>query len=927
MELINNTPFQYANIVGRINFPQHSLTLIVKGTFDLKLNEKAVVADEQLFATGDEFYPEDQEQTGSIKYESDFAYYKAAADLLLSGKCHAPQGEAVTQCDVSFQVGERRRLLRVFGNRYWQHTIGSGAISEPTRFLEMPIIYENAFGGEGFHNNPIGKGALKGKLLPNVEDVNNLIDSPDDQPEPAGFSAVNRTWEARASKLGTYKGDYLKKRWPWFPEDFDWSHYNAAPAAMQVPGYLKGDEKLSFENLHRTCLLYQCQLPGLRLRGFTRAIDPESKKPMFQEVDMNLDTLWVDTEAEKLVLVWRGWTEVATEDYEEISHVFLMSEPLGEVPVSVEEAHQLFADKRQEIEKEFSAAPESPAEIKLEVEDAVVHESTKDAAEMALEEAVVTEPSIDAKVLETQVNSVLSQMGIDVDKLPAVAKQQMQQQQTKFITKLTETDPAKLAEIESDELKQQLKAELAKLDIDLDNLPPVSEKAKQEQQRFMQELGFEDEEAIGSEEVSQLWEVTSALLPKMRLDPEDLTPLIAEAKKQKEKIDKQLGIEPQSEEEKEVIKKAAELKAEKIEQIKSRAQKGESFAGEDFSGLDLSGLDLHNLDFTGALFIGAKLEKTNLSAATLNRAKFTRANLRKAILNKAQMEQVDFTYADLSGAECKAAKAAVSIFSNTTIVGADLSESDFSFVNFFGSDLSESKFEDTVLSGANVTKAKLNKCHCFGADLSDAVFEGSEIKDANFDQVMAKDTIFSTADVSGSRFVEAKMAGADFSGGTLNKSNFQGADLSEASLEKATAQGVDLSHANLSLLRASEGSDFSNANLEQAQGKESIWHDANLSGADFKFANMEGADFSKASLVNANCYGSDMRFARFIRTNLSGAQMLDMNLFKGSVERANLTGTLLSGSNLYGVEFLGAHLEKTQLHGANVKATKLQEVV
>ncbi len=44
---------------------------------------------------------------------------------------------------------------------------------------------------------------------------------------------------------------------------------------------------------------------------------------VFKEVKMNLDTLWVDMENEKLVLVWRGVSEIKTEDYEEIASIFL----------------------------------------------------------------------------------------------------------------------------------------------------------------------------------------------------------------------------------------------------------------------------------------------------------------------------------------------------------------------------------------------------------------------------------------------------------------------------------------------------------------------------------------------------------------------------------------------------------------------------
>ncbi|MCG6970349.1 MAG: DUF2169 domain-containing protein [Gammaproteobacteria bacterium] len=908
-----------------MNFPHDSLTLIVKATFDLKPNQPALPSDDQAFPCGDQFAPQDQEQSSSVQYESDFAYFKPCADLLLAGKCYAPNGQPVTQCDVGFQVGSKSRLLRVFGNRYWEHTIGGGSISEPTKFVEMPICYENAFGGEGYKKNPVGRGIVKGKLLPNIEDPNHLIGSPSDTPDPAGFGALHRMWELRYSKLGTYKGDYLQKRWPWFPDDFHWGHFNAAPAEMQVEGYLRGDEPLVLENLHAVHAKYESQLPGMRVRCFTRVIDPKTKQHVFEEVTMNLDTLWVNMDEEKLVLLWRGWTGVASDEFEEIEHIFIMSEPLDQKPATVDQAHTLFKQKLTQLEKEWGTAPETPEKIIEDIKSEAVHEATKSTAETALKKVIAEEvekPYVDAKAVEAQVDKMLTQLGVNVESLPAEAKQQMQEQQVKLINRITETDPAKLAEINSQELHAQLKAELAKLDVDVDNLPPISEKAQQEQQRFMQELGFEEEALVGSAELKQLWEVVSAILPKMGLDPEDLTPLLEHAKKQKEIIDKQSGVKLESEEEPE-----AELAAKKLKEIQSRVKKGETFVGEDCSGMDLSGLDLRGVDFTGAILIGANLQNSDLTGATLNEAKLIYSNLTNAKLNQVKMSAADCSYADLSCAECVATNLSASVFVNAKIIGADLSECDLSLANLTGSDLSGTKFENADMTLANASKAQLDNANLFGADLTDALFEYAQITSAKLDQVTAKDAIFSGANLSNSRFVEAKLSGADFSAGVLNDANFQGADLSEASLEKVTAKNINLSHANLEKLGASEASDFSGANLEQAQGKESIWHEANLNGANFTFSKMEGADFTKASLQNAQCYGADMRFARFRKTDLTSAQMLDMNLFKGSLEKANLTGTVFNGSNLYAVEFLDAHLEKTQLGGANVKATKLQEAV
>ena len=156
MEIFNQTPFSFAMIIGRIGFPGYSLTLIVKGTFELVADNLAKVAEEQLYPTGDELYADDDEGTGSVRYESDFAYYKPRADLLLVGKCYAPHGKPIPACRANFQVGSKKKSLGIFGNRYWKGI--SRTISEPEPFTEIDLCYENSFGGEGYKLNPVGKG-------------------------------------------------------------------------------------------------------------------------------------------------------------------------------------------------------------------------------------------------------------------------------------------------------------------------------------------------------------------------------------------------------------------------------------------------------------------------------------------------------------------------------------------------------------------------------------------------------------------------------------------------------------------------------------------------------------------------------------------------------------------------------------------------
>ncbi|MDH3944573.1 MAG: DUF2169 domain-containing protein, partial [Anaerolineae bacterium] len=410
MEVINDTCFTYLLLPFQLNPPKFSLTFVIKGTFALSPMDKVDVAPEQLFPSGDESHPEGSEGPGSCSYEADSAYYKPRADLTLAGKCHVPGGRPRAACRVVFQVGSHRKVLGVIGDRYWISRSSQIKTTNPQTFTEMELRYENGFGGEGYKKNPIGKGyrpvtaedGTKYWPLPNIEDPGSLIASPDDRPEPAGFGPLGRLWQHRISKMGSYGGSWFQERWPWFPADFDWGYFNAAPPDMQVEGYLRGDEELYFENLHTEHSQYRSRLPGLRVRCFLNELQQrDTQASYFHEVLMNLDTLWVDMEAEKLVLVWRGVTDVKSEAHDELQQFFIVDEPLEDVPKSIVHYRDVFTKRLAELEQEWNPELEEPEPGGSKTED------TESKDDSGVQEATAQ--------ADESIRSALVKAGIDPD--------------------------------------------------------------------------------------------------------------------------------------------------------------------------------------------------------------------------------------------------------------------------------------------------------------------------------------------------------------------------------------------------------------------------------------------------------------------------------------------------------------------------------
>ncbi len=854
-----------------MNYPGHSLTLIVKGTFDLKPGAPAVPAEEQPAPTGPEDWPGDDEQAKSPRYESDFAWFKPHADLLLVGAAYAPGGTLTTLCPVTFQVGARSKTLAVFGDRRWERHFLSSRATDPVPFTRKELRYEHSFGGKGSTANPVGQGLGEVPddqgnpvcLLPNIEDPAHPIVSRGERPAPAGFGPLGPDWSPRREKLGTYKGAYRKTRWPWFPEDLDWSHFNAAPADQQLEGYLRGDEPLRFENLHAKHARYECRLPGLRMRAFLETQPPSgTEAAKFAEVTLNLDTLWVDLEAEKLVLVWRGWAPVASEDFDEVQQMCLLSEPLDRAPAPVGTCRQIFRD--HEAAEAQAAEPEAPPP---EVETVPPRPATPSPEELAAaQQAKAAADAALAQKIDLQTNLLCAQLGVDITNLPPELKQQLAAKQRQMIQQVTGEGQA---EAGSGETRAELNAALSKLGIDPDHPPPLSPKAQTEQLRFLREMGIEDPGST-AKEFEEFWVTMAAILPRVGLDPENLGPLIEQAKKLSPNLGGATSPKPPP-------PAATPPGPPTPDTVQAPLGAGDSLEGADLSHLDFSGRNLTEADFSGANLTGAKFRKTILQ----------RANFSHAIL----------TGADFTGADLTMANAADADFSGATARQAILKSAD--------------------LAGAKFAKADLSE-----ARLDEAVFEAADLSGARLTGSSAKGTLFVKANLTGVSAQKLAAREADFSKATLSDADLADADLAEASLDTATGQRANFNRSVMTKAVCGAG-DFAGAKFAQIQANGSVWKAANLTGADLRHAQLEDALFTSARLAQADCSAANLKFARLNKADLSQARMLRLNLFQGSLEKANLTQTDLSGSNLYEVELLDAVFDRTVADGANLKMTKL----
>lgn len=755
MKLENETPFNVVYLPGRLEYPAYSLTVIVKGTFDLQADGPATVAEEQ-WASGPSFFAEDDpDGERGVYYESDLVHFRPRADLLCVGRCYAPGRRAATEVLVEFGVGRHSRKLRVTGDRRWEKRLLGASVSEPEPFRDMDLGYHRCFGGPGFAPNPIGRGYLpkvklpsEGEvLLPNIEDPSDLVTSPKSRPAPAGLGPLMNTWEPRASALGTYGENWLATRSPWFPENLDWSVFNAAPKRMQIKGYLRGDEALVLRNLHREIAEFRGQLPGTRVRAFVEQSERpdalvEAPRVGFHEIQMNLDTLWVDTEAERLVLVWRGAFPVATEELEDVQDVLVVQETIGEAERSAEEyRHRL-------VSTGTPVSVDEPPDHEVETEEVI--EANEPAGE----------------------DDAVSVQGPDT-----------------------------LAEA---------RASLAALaDVPSDASPEILAIAAEAREALRETIAFFEAGPVEPPTAPQPWrpaEIQAAVEQGTSLEGEELPGLIGPGL-QIPRADlrgaRMIGADLSNANLSGANLENADLTGARLAgaDLSGVVLRGAVLRGADLSNTRLGGADLRSssadsVNLRGAQMAASKLDKADLSNANMTDANLASCSMVGARLNGADLSRADLTKAVLDGARLEDVRADDVLLENASMVGtstvsgsmrrARLSGLSAPGSSWIGVDLAEATLDGADLKGADFSKTSLQSASLDAVDLREAILRRTDLNRAS---------------VVSTNLFRSFLAAADLTDADFTNSNLFEADLSDAILRGATFRDALVGRTRLASLK------------------------------------------------------------------------------------------------------------------------------
>jgi uncharacterized protein YjbI with pentapeptide repeats len=955
----NLTPFYWGPKVTSRKPPQPELAVCVRGVFRLVPGQPVVAVEDPIqqgFMSGDTFAPDDIDQQRELLHGSDFADWKLHGEVLVTGACHPPGGEA-TSCEVRCSLGSWSKSLVVTGPRvYKPGLLLGGTVSEPQPFRSMPLTWQNAYGGVGYAGNPVGRG-FAGLELPTVEHPKSRATKTGKNGiQPGTFAPVSPNWPPRTGKRGKkYDAHWKKHRAPFVAEDFDWTHFQSALPDQWLPGYLRGDEELCLENLHPEAPVWRTKLPGLRVRAFVKTADGTVHEP-----EMVLDTLHAELEHSRLVLVWRGHAPIQKIDMSDVVAVLIASEPLAAEPKPAADYVAVLAEFEADPVGLQSKLPPGFAQFAAAVEAFELAE--RNGEPLPDLEAVKKSLPPDCPFPPWFLGAVAGEadpLGVGKHFPKGMLDGDLLASQRDQVGQIDDAQRREPALQELAKAKDEPKAAVRGLEMLVGLLPPEKRAAMQPALAAMQKALAEAPKqappaaspaptaavSFGGALTTAVAGFAAAGKPAPTSLPGSLDAVVAPAllpldQLQLPELPKIPDVEGQL---------AAHRAAVEQQEAKLRAKDpNEPMLGmfalfhgliDKAPRLDQVVPDLSPI-VTGLTQAHAGLAAQGVGAAAL--APLTRLvgkveKLVAALPKPKPKPTGGYAGQDLRGRD----------FRGQDLRGANFAGAQLQKANFQGANLATAILKGADLQGADLTKCRLSGCDATGASFAKALLVEVEAAEARF-----ADADFAGADLTAANLRAALCQQAKFAKAKLTKATLVAADLRYCDFGKAELQGADctdakLGFASLELVRA-DGAVFRRADFDLVRAHKARLRGADLcetrcrmgsfGGADLTGAKLDGCrfhkvDFMKAVLDAASCRGSSLQQAILRDTQAHGAVFHDANLTQVSAtgaadfSRSDFTGAVAPRSVWLGARLDGAVFTRASLPAAYFQDARGEDTV
>jgi uncharacterized protein YjbI with pentapeptide repeats len=803
---------------------------------------------------------------------------KTCGEVLVSGRAMSAGKQPTTAVRVGLRFeGPDRQLdkeVYVIGDRTWSLT---GA-SAPTPFTELPIGFDRAFGGEGFDENPGGRGAkpterdgVRTHLLPNVENPKRLISSPNDKPAPVGLGPLDLMARERRQHVGTYDATWLKTRFPNVAEDFHWSYYNVAPLDQRFAGFFKGGETFTITGMNEEGALSGA-LPPLRPRVFIkqRVEGSTHVEELRESRGFVLDTVHLFPNFAAGVMVFRCLFDVAEDDASDVSVVFAAFEDPGE-PKSI--AHYTAVLEKRLDKKRGALAMLADGDLLPTWAAGAKLESWNDLAKLLKSEGFVydrVERQAEVQVLAMREKAI-------AEGLPRSVAEE------RFVVPKRQEPPTEQEALTA--YIEELQATAEKMVAERDE---AFQRARDEARASMEAKGLDFDEVLANAQRGgppkldaerQIAELSAISDGRTSVDAEVLAKIKAAEEKLLEAYRRFTHFFPA----------AARLDEAGNEGVRRelalRRSNGASLDDLDLTGADLSGMDLRGLSLRRAMLEGANLDGANLEGADLQDATLSRASMVKTRLSGAKLARVNFGEARLEEANLDG-------------------EIDFTGACFYKTTATEVSLRGARLNEVQFLESKLTRADLTGATFEKAIFVDADLSSTDLSRASFKDAITVRLCLDGARLDGASLVGATFVEARARRASFVGADLIGARLVMS--------------------SDFSESCFDKATFRRTCMRETNFERATFVKAHMPEVDLSECNARDADFTLADLAASLLIKTDLTNASLKDTNLTSAILQKAKISSADFSGAVLFRADMAKAKGSKqTSFAGADLRQVRV----
>ncbi|WP_437925193.1 DUF2169 domain-containing protein [Sorangium sp. So ce291] len=908
---------------------------------------------------------------------------KTRGELLVTGRCYPPGRVARPASSVRVKLGPIDKSLYVIGDRTW----GLLGMSDPTPFTEMPVTWRNAFGGEGFAKNPLGKGhGDRSAALPNIESPRHLIRARGDRPAPAGLDGYDVTWPQRSSKIGTYDTAWREECFPGFARDMDPTLFNMAPDDQQIDGFFRGDESFVVENMHPDKPRIEGALPGVASRCFICLKTSDGVE--IREPAMKLDTVRLFPHRERGVVLFRGGVEIAEDDAKDVVAVLVACEAMG-APRPAAYYHEYLAprlgprnpDLPDDEDDVLMPEPEDPEAPPLPDDrlsglasrlrrqgflggtpDRAARRAVAGAAGAGVVAAGAREAGAERDPDVEEIEADLAGMGIDPEHLDAANDEDEAEPAMDFPEGREEEESLAWSEPEPeahhDADPEPIEPAAATTAPDLAEDAEDAEMLRQQDailelaKKRMRDRGHDPEALLsqqgpseGPEPLEESEEATVSLVESkitgrtLKNDGVDVGALLADARRRAGAPPSEISVMETHERLRQAMQREG-VAPEKAEELLSTVD-WQTFEDETRAAQ----ADLED-DIPDEAPEAARAEPEEPAGDTFPEDEALGAGLAEDEAPEfaedeapefAEDEAPEFAEDEApefaEGLDQKASFRVAwgedaRVLAHLLPASARLDSEESLRLRH---EVEAAHKEGRSFAGCDLTGADLSHLDLEGVDFSGAILESAFLNGSNLRKANFTGAILAHANLEGADLSEAKLDGANLGSACLRDVKaLGGVDFGEAVLVKADLWGADLSGAKLSGADLSEAN-LRDTNLERVVAEKATFQSVDLTGARLLGARLSGATFNEVNVTEVDFTGVDLSAATFIAAEGDGAIFRDVvardlaSVKGSSFAGADFSGATLTGANLMGTRLRGSDFSNADLRGALLDEADLTE--